>query len=63
VAALKRDLAKTRPQVAIITTPMRIAHRRPIHAKDGTGPTLADAEELPNILDSPPTNGRPHQFF
>ena len=58
-----RDLAKPRPQVAIITTPMRIAHRRPIHREDGAGPTLTDAEQLPSMLDSLPLSGGLHQFF
>ena len=59
----KRDLAKTRPKVAIITTPGRVAHRRPINSKDGTGPTLADVEGPSNLLDGLALNGRPHQFF
>src|SRR3546814_19692083 len=52
-----------RPQVAIITTPGRVAHRRPVHAEDRTRPTLADAEQLPSMLDSLPLSGGPHQFF
>src|SRR3546814_4003672 len=52
-----------RPQVAIITTPGRVAHRRPVHAEDRTRPTLADAEQLPRMLDSLPLSGRPQQFF
>ena len=50
-------------RVAIITTPMHVAHRRSVHAEDGTGPTLANAEQLPSMLDSLPLSGRPHQFF
>src|SRR3546814_20293221 len=52
-----------RPQVAIITTPGRVAHQRPVHAEDRTRPTLADAEQLPSMLDSLPLSGGPHQFF
>src|SRR3546814_19850809 len=52
-----------RPQVAIITTPGRVAHRRPVHAEDRPRPTLADAEQLPSMLDSLPLSGGPHQFF
>ena len=62
-AELARDLAKPRPQVAIITTPGRVAHRRSVHAEDGTRPTLADAEQLPSMLDSLPLSGGLHQFF
>src|SRR3546814_3280439 len=61
--ALSRDLPQPRPQVAIITTPGRVAHRRPVHAEDRTRPTLADAEQLPSMLDSLPLSGGPHQFF
>src|SRR3546814_19722487 len=30
---------------------------------DRTRPTLADAEQLPSMLDSLPLSGGPHQFF
>src|SRR3546814_3869317 len=46
-----------------ISTPGRVAHRRPVHAEDRTRPTLADAEQLPSMLDSLPLSGGPHQFF
>src|SRR3546814_16120364 len=52
-----------RPQVAIITTPGRVAHRLPVHAEDRTRPTLADAEQLPSMLDSLLLSGGPHPFF
>src|SRR3546814_19647183 len=61
--ALSRDLPQPRPQVAIITTPGRVAHRRPVHAEDRTRPTLADAEQLPSMLDSLPLSGGTPQFF
>lgn len=41
---LKRDLPKTRPQVAIIIKPML----QSIHNEDGTGTALADPEGLSN---------------
>ena len=62
-ASFQRKLAKPRPQVAIIRSPMRVAHRRPIHGQDSTRPRLADRKELPNMFDCLALSGRLHQFF
>jgi hypothetical protein len=34
-----------------------------MHAEDATGPTLADAEQLPHMRDSLRLSGGPYQFF